>query len=90
MSEPRWLQETAQRMIRDRDEARRERDEARAAVTTANSVVAEWQRDMEKAEARGFERGVREAAVVCDRCPDSHWCPWIRKRILALLEKPNS
>jgi hypothetical protein len=40
----------------------------------------------EKAEARGYERGVREAAVVCDRCPDSHWGPWIHKRILALLE----
>jgi hypothetical protein len=41
---------------------------------------------VKEAEARGYERGVQEAAKVCDQCPDSHWGPWIRKRIIALLE----
>jgi hypothetical protein len=63
----------------------RERDEARAAVTTANSVVAEWQRDMEKAERAGFERGVKEAAKVLEK--DGWSFP--RDAILALLEKPT-
>jgi hypothetical protein len=55
-----------------------QRDEARELHVNAYEIV--------QAEARGFERGIREAAKVCDQCPDSHWGPWIRKRILALLE----
>jgi hypothetical protein len=43
-------------------------------------------RERDEAERAGYEHGVREAAKVCDQCPDSHWGPWIRKRILALLE----
>jgi hypothetical protein len=69
---------------------RRERDEARAAVTTANSVVAEWQRDMEKAEARGYERGAREAAYVANEFAKDRMgtlsAAELRAAILALLE----
>lgn len=31
------------------------------------------------------EKALREAAAVCDTCPDSHWGPWMKARILALL-----
>jgi hypothetical protein len=38
--------------------------------------------------ACGFANAIEKATAVCDQCPDSHWGPWIKKRILALREKP--
>jgi hypothetical protein len=75
----------------DLDRLVRERDEARAKLKAGSEEIMEYyERLMDAkvstAETRGFERGIREAAKVCDQCPDSHWGPWIRKRILALLE----
>jgi hypothetical protein len=44
-----------------------------------------------EAEARGFERGVREAAKVLREGPRNSGLPWPNpdKAILALLEKPT-
>lgn len=61
----------------------RERDEARAAVTTANFVVAEYQSDLIEAEQRGYRKGVEDAAGLMEK----HGFGGSAAAILALLEQ---
>ena len=59
----------------------RERDEARAAVTTANFVVADYQRDLEEAHAKAIEEAAELARIYFG--PES----FIRQKIIALKDK---
>ena len=48
------------------------------------TAIAAWnRRAIPATDAR--EKALREAAAVCDTCPDSHWGPWMKARILALI-----
>ena len=46
----------------------------------------DWMKEWLATDARAD--ALREAAAVCDTCPDSHWGPWMKARILALIDKP--
>jgi chromosome segregation ATPase len=88
------LHEQLQFLASECDTLKRQRDEARAAVTTANYVVAEYQSDLKKAEARGYERGVKEAAKVSSSWLIRAGWEWGANQlsivILALLDKEKT
>lgn len=73
---------TVERLTRERDEAREERDAALKQI-----FRGDWGKELlDEAETRGYERGIREAAGLAEHWlgPDSY----CQAAILALLEKP--
>jgi hypothetical protein len=75
------------------DRLTRERDEARLRLEFADKHVADLDKYIAVAEARGYERGVKEAAEVYEtgKSEDIEWIFFIgvRDAILTLLEKPT-
>jgi hypothetical protein len=81
----------AMRLLRERDEARAEVAEAKRELEELDFLRYEGGeesigREIEKAEARGYERGVKEAAEVLAK---DGWS-FAHGKVLALLEKPTS
>jgi hypothetical protein len=72
----------------------RERDEARARIAELENIDALETKIapiIRVAEARGFERGVREAVAAGDKMASegTYGWVWLRAAILALLDKPS-
>jgi hypothetical protein len=81
------LQSAAKRLIRERDEARARVKVLESRLTEPleeNFYLTRLLRERDEAEARGFERGIREAAMVMIAMSS----PRHEEAILALLEKP--
>jgi hypothetical protein len=76
---------TIERLVRERNQARED-----AETYKINWEIAEGLRT--EAEARGYERGVKEAAKLLQEGPRKSGLSWPNpdKAILALLEKPTS
>jgi hypothetical protein len=86
------LTNLVERLIRERDEARAGNYRENDFTPTWVELVNFWRDSFEKAEARGFERGVREAADATEeyeidwRVGPSENRLYIKRAILALLE----
>jgi chromosome segregation ATPase len=75
--------DTIERLIRERDEARAEAADTEAGMAALNETIQNAVDAILEAEARGFERGIREAA----KAMETNWHREDPVRlILALLE----